>query len=483
MSLETMILQLFSSGCVAPSGNLDLPGVSGCGVQLGTITLSDIGGPHLVNSNHFRQGMAARLAMVRSHYDVPSLVFGRVPFGADTVDAAVFTVPAGGNVVQASQVSPFATLYATGRYSPGNHRVFEFAGGSVAMGDGQGGVAAAPVPFRLDSTHVDTGEVISVPLEQDDVSGGVLVRRPSGSAGVLVGLSAGRSYLTPPATRVVPLAVSGLVQLRVDAAGALPAGTPLTFSAPDTLMVARAGDLILARLAQPVAVAGMSTVFASVVYPPTPFASSGGGGGDATSIQGVSVDATAPVQGQVLAFDGTVWRPTSLGGAALPDVTAIVPPTSIYAVAASVKVAQAIRPTGGAMLLDGANCLWIAVANTNVMRVQVIRGSDSAVLVDETFVATGGTTATRYKHLFASPLAIPQSDTEEYFVCLYNTSASNFCYVGSFPAVSSNDILFGPGGVVSHLDWREAPATPTGVPNGSMVAIAPISPLARLLVA
>lgn len=54
-----------------------------------------------------------------------------------------------------------------------------------------------------------------------------------------------------------------------------------------------------------------------------------GGGGDATSIQGVAVDATAPTTGQVLTYDGSEYVPTTPGGGT-PTWLALYDATAIY---------------------------------------------------------------------------------------------------------------------------------------------------------
>jgi hypothetical protein len=41
----------------------------------------------------------------------------------------------------------------------------------------------------------------------------------------------------------------------------------------------------------------------------------GGGGGDATSLQGVAISATAPNSGEGLVYDGTEWAPSDIGNA------------------------------------------------------------------------------------------------------------------------------------------------------------------------
>ena len=73
-------------------------------------------------------------------------------------------------------------------------------------------------------------------------------------------------------------------------------------------------------------------------------AGSGGGGGDATSIQGVDVATTAPTNGQVLAYNSTTdqWEPQGGGG----SVTFNTAGTHLWSVPASVRYAAVVATAG-----------------------------------------------------------------------------------------------------------------------------------------
>ncbi len=72
----------------------------------------------------------------------------------------------------------------------------------------------------------------------------------------------------------------------------------------------------------------------------------GAGGSNATQLQGVNIDATPPVNGQVLAYNGTAWIPTN-SGAATPTITQ----SGASAGASIQSITLGATPTAGAILV------------------------------------------------------------------------------------------------------------------------------------
>jgi len=133
--------------------------------------------------------------------------------------------------VQATRVSGYQTGINAGQVSPGNARVFEFAGGAEATSNssiqpGLAGVSAVPIEFDSSNGPVNhAGEPLLV-LPSDPGQPIRVTKVPSGvsyNTNALIGVSAGSSYPLPNdgMTRVVPVARSGLVRVLVDSSGGM----------------------------------------------------------------------------------------------------------------------------------------------------------------------------------------------------------------------------------------------------------------------
>ena len=137
----------------------------------------------------------------------------------------------------------------------------------------------------------------------------------------------------------------------------------------------------------------------------------GGGSGDATSLQGTAVSATAPSSGQVLAYDGSAWTPTTSGGGS-GDATSLqgVPvsttaPTtygqSLVYTAPGEWTPQTLTPSANATSLQGTAVS--ATAPTTMGQILAYDGSqwapsagptgDATSLQGVAISATGPTTA------------------------------------------------------------------------------------------
>lgn len=207
----------------------------------------------------------------------------------------------------------------------------------------------------------------------------------------------------------------------------------------------------------------------------------------ALGIGGHPFDQTALAPGNVIAVNsgatGYELVTPSSGGAALaafPDLCLLFDSSVVLSTFGTTKVAQTLRPISANAILTGVH-LW-AIANTaaDVLRVQVIRKSDGAVLVDETFAATGAGTPTLYTHMFASPVTLPKDDTEEYAVCFWNTSWGFYTYLSGGSRLQYLQIVPAAAGAISHLDYAELVASPSGYPNASIGAVSPISVISQV---
>lgn len=264
-------LQLFNEGCVEPWSDLDGVSTGSCAVQLGTVAL--IAEPPLLASMFFRQGMSARLSLLRNSFGTPSMALGRLPVGSAQIDAVYFPVPTGGALLQSTHVSPFGAGYAAGRFSPKNNRAFEFAGGDGILPAERSGIAAIPCRFSSSNGAVAGAGVLLELFAAESGGGVVTVRRPAFIPGQVIGLSAGPAYTTVDgADVVVPVVVAGLLQasVQVGPSAAAPAGTDLF--APDAVSLTPVdgpGRLVVARLAEDRAASTSGQAYVWAVHPPT----------------------------------------------------------------------------------------------------------------------------------------------------------------------------------------------------------------------
>ena len=279
-----------SHSCVNPWENLDSSTSAGCGVTLGHAIVDANG--QLTASRRFRQGVSPRIGTLFDSSGVPALTtgemkidFGSGPFVSNAVAVVAPTFftknvrfvgtttanASGAQFAQATVIAPLNTPFTTAGLWDKDLRVFAVMGGSndpVVPGF-QGGLSA--VACALDTSAGGNVTVPGEPLFLADVSVGTTPRvGRSGSASNLIGLSAASgSFLG--GTTVVPVATAGLVKVTVEhTGGALPIGALLTAhpSTPGHLVVASAGQYVIARAAQSVPTAGSgSSIFAWVVHP------------------------------------------------------------------------------------------------------------------------------------------------------------------------------------------------------------------------
>ena len=144
----------------------------------------------------------------------------------------------------------------------------------------------------------------------------------SAPAGTGVVTASGGAFVDPvasAATTRTTLGLGGAAVLAVGtSAGTVAAGddSRITGAIAASLLTTR-GDIITrgASAPQRLAIGANGYVLTSDGTDAAWAAAGGGGSGNATSIQGVAVDATAPTAGQAVVYDGTKYIPTTVSGA------------------------------------------------------------------------------------------------------------------------------------------------------------------------
>jgi hypothetical protein len=117
-----------------------------------------------------------------------------------------------------------------------------------------------------------------------------------------------------------------------------------------------------------------------------------GGSGNATSLQSVPIDPTAPTSGQLLAYNGTSWIPTTTGGS-----------VSFASVTAGTSGAHLVMGAGGSLTVTAGGTVQATSLSGNIPESQVTNlTTDLAGKVATTTTVNG--------HALSAPVVVSASD-------------------------------------------------------------------------